>query len=421
MGKNYFLSTLPANAQLVLLSVFLTSIGNGMQTMAMSLLLYQATGSIASFGIVIIFETILNALLQLLAGSMVDRGNPKVICIICDLIRGIILCTVGILLFSLPNINVLLWAFLLSFCINIFTPFYRSATFVIGPTVANGSDLTKYNSFYSNLLQTGILMGTGIAGPLIQYYGPYIAIIGNGVSFLLATIAIFLAKIPVVEQRGWTKSKLVPEFIEDWKEILKILKNDKSIVLHNMLCSGDFLVVSFINLSLPLIVTHFYHNNFIWLSILEISFAVGAIAMSYFTVYLINKIKLLNIAIIGISLEGLLLLVLAFNQYSYLIIVCFLLIGAINNISLTVYMSSLQQRCQGAIKGRISTIRQLFLSMSTLVLIPLVSKAYNYSLSLGLVISALICILFCTVAFVFSRPAHFGGQLLTKKTEKMTH
>lgn len=421
MGKNYLSSTLPANAQLVLFSVLLTSIGNGMQTMAMSLLLYQKTGSIASFGIVIIFETILNALLQLLAGSMVDRGNPKVICIICDLIRGVILCTVGILLFSLPNINVLWWAFLLSFCINIFTPFYRSATFVIGPIVANGSDLTKYNSFYSNLLQTGILIGTGIAGPLIQYYGPYIAIIGNGISFLLATIAIFLAKIPVVERRGWTKSKIVPEFIEDWKEILRILKNDKSIVLHNILCSGDFLVVSFINLSLPLIVTHFYHNNFIWLSILEISFAFGAIVMSYFTVYLINKIKLLNIAITGIFLEGLLLLALAFNQYSYLIIVCFFLIGAINNISLTVYMSSLQQRCQGAIKGRISTIRQLFLSMSTLFLIPLVSKAYNYSLSLGLVISALICILFCAVVFVFSRPTYYGGQLLTKKTEKVIH
>ena len=80
---------LPAAAYWVLASVLITDIGNGMHTITIGKLLYDRTGSVAAFGSVIIAEYILNFLLQTLAGSMVDRGSPKAICVWADIVRGI--------------------------------------------------------------------------------------------------------------------------------------------------------------------------------------------------------------------------------------------------------------------------------------------------------------------------------------------
>ena len=70
-------------------TVWLTNIGNGMHTIVVGKLLYNMTGNVTAFGWVILFQHIFNSIVQLFAGSFVDRGNPKKIMIVADFVRGI--------------------------------------------------------------------------------------------------------------------------------------------------------------------------------------------------------------------------------------------------------------------------------------------------------------------------------------------
>lgn len=89
MNKKGFLinkiAQLPNSIKFIMLATFITNIGNGMYTIAVSKLVYDKTHSAMAFGGVIIIQYVVMFALQFLSGSLVDRNNPKYISIICDL------------------------------------------------------------------------------------------------------------------------------------------------------------------------------------------------------------------------------------------------------------------------------------------------------------------------------------------------
>src|SRR3712207_4624091 len=122
-------NALPAVARWTLASVFITNIGNGMHTLAVGKLLYDQTGSIVAFGGVIIAEYIINFLVQILAGPLVDRNQPKAVITLTDLSRGLFILLASLMI-SL-SYDLYGWVFATVLVINIGKPFYRSATFSI--------------------------------------------------------------------------------------------------------------------------------------------------------------------------------------------------------------------------------------------------------------------------------------------------
>lgn len=91
-------TSLSIPARYLILSNFITNIGNGIHILIVGKLLYDITGTLMSFAFVIIFEYVIKIILQLFAGSMVDKGNPKRIALISDFVRGIILILAGFFL-----------------------------------------------------------------------------------------------------------------------------------------------------------------------------------------------------------------------------------------------------------------------------------------------------------------------------------
>lgn len=407
---------LSLGAKKLLLSVFLTNIGNGMHTIAMSLLLYKNTGSVAAFGFVIIFEHIIAFLLQFLAGSVVDRGNPKWICVMCDVGRGIIIVLVSIAM-SFTS-YMLIWALLLTLVINICKPFYQSATFSIGPALAKDESLQKYNAMNGTSSQLGAIIGTVSAGPLILLSDASIVILINGVTYILAGLAIAWAVIPKIETKVIQQSTTwIGNVWDDWKEVMNLLKRETSLWVHSFLAGADFLVIMFFNLTLVPLVTERFHENYFWLSAFEFSFAVGAILTSLVATRIIRWVGTTRMSFIGITVQGLLFFLYAILDHWLAIMLISFWLACWNVLSIVVIFSTLQQRCIGPIRGRIASFRQLCLLLLSGILVPLVGHGIDQSLSTGYLLAGASCLLFGIVVLILSHPKLFGDSLLNKQVK----
>jgi MFS family permease len=394
----------------MLTSVLITNIGNGMHTIAVGKLLYDQTGSAAAFGFVIVVEYIINFLMQLSAGSLVDRGKPKQVCVYTDIVRGLFICLASFMVFSTYGY---LWILAVVLVLHTGTPFYRAATFAIGPAVAPGDLLTRYNGLNSTFVQIGQLLGAASVGFIIQFFGTDVAFAMNGVSFILAGLAVWVATIPPIEAKTSSSDhSWVTNFIDDWSEIWRLLRSNLALSWHIVLCGGDVLAVSLINLSLVPLVSERFGNNSYWLSAFDSSFAIGAMAAAIFAPKVIARLDLRNMAGLGIGAQGLLYAILSFLYNPYIVMLVMVAIGAMNACSLIILWTHLQRRSQGPIKGRISGVLQLTLSFLAAILIPLVARAHEVSLTYGLLAAGAICATFSVLIFILSRRRFFGAALL---------
>ena len=374
-----------------LASVFITNIGDGIYTITVGMLLYERTGSVAAFGFVVVLQFILNMLLQMFSGSIIDRGSPRVVCLVSDLGRGLFILLASLFV---ATDYVFFWLVATTIVINVAKPFYRAASFAYVPAITNDHTLLKYNGYMGTLLQTGQLLGVAMAGPILQQSGTTLAFALNGISYLLAGLALWIARIPDIEKKVSNGKFTVLEFLHDWKEMLTILRTNLSLTLLVFLCIGDFLTVSFLNITFVPMVNERFSGNAYWLSVLDGSFAIGAIGGSLLITRLIDRLGILRVFMICTIIEGILFFLLSVSFIPWVIISELLLMGAFNTFSITAFMSTIQRKSKGAIKGRVASIRHLSLSIFASVLVPVVTTAQEHSLYDGLLTSGIICFVF---------------------------
>lgn len=381
-------------------SVLITNIGNGIHTITIGKILYDETGSASSFGIVILFEYIINLLFQTVAGFLVDRSNPKLISIVSDLTTGVFITIASY--FMTPK-SVFWWILGSTIIINSSKPFYRSATFSIGPAISKGDLLLKYNSLSASFLQIGQLFGISISGLLIQYLGTNVAFGMNGISYIISGVLVWIARIPRIEVKRGGNNHFVRTFLNDWKEVVLFLRSNKSLSLFLLFSAGDFLVVNFINISLVPFVNTWFNGSAYWLSILDGSFAIGSIIIGYVSSDIVKKFGRRKILISGIGFQALLLAYLSIQQYPISSIFVMILLGIFNTLSITTFMTNIQEMSIGPIKGRIASVRYLILSIFAGIIIPGVTYMYQFSVQWGLITSAIVSLFFCVLMYLVSK------------------
>ncbi|OPX43922.1 major facilitator superfamily protein [Ruminiclostridium hungatei] len=406
------ISLLPKNLKLFMLAILMTNIGNGMHTIAVSKLLYDKTHSAMSFGGVILIEYVVSFFIQFVSGSLVDRNNPKRISIICDVVRGIQVLSIGILLgFTGTSVYYL---FITLLIVNMVTPFYRSAIFSLIPALSKeSSSLLSVNSMIYTLFQAGQLLGVALVAPIVFLLNPSIALIIDGTTFLLSAALVAFIKITKLEIKT-DNTKNIKSLISDWKEVLNVMKTEKSFTGHVLVSSADYVCVSLVNLMLVPMVTIWYSNNSYLISVFDGGFAIGAMLSVLFTVALSKRIGSLNCSWVGLICQGILFILIMVNRFPLITFILMVGIGAFNAFSISIFQTSLQERCNGPIKGRVSALRQFIVSCFSVVLIPIISYFHDISLALGMTISGVIVIVFGVASFLLGRSYMFGENYLSK-------
>lgn len=403
----------PNAVKLISIATLITNIGNGMNLLAVSKLVYDKTHSAMTFGGVIILQYIVMFLVQFLSGSIVDRNNPKKISITCDICRGILILSSGILcLFT--NIGVI-YLFISLALVNFINPFFSNANFILLPEIIKDKEtLLRANSLVATLFQAGQLIGSACAAPIIYFFSPSVALIVDGLTFFVSALIFSFVKIEGIKREKNTGKNTVKNFFNDWKYIGINIKEEKSIMAHLLISSGDYIAVNFFNVMLVPMVILFYKNNSFCISLFDGGFAIGAMIVISFIVGISKKMGTNNSAVIGLLLEAMILMLLSLKVNIIFAFMLMILYGSANAFSLTIYNTNLQQRCTGQIKGRINSVKNFIVSCLTIILIPIITKLYDVSIQYGLLASSGILLIYALSSFLLGRKFAFGDDYLSK-------
>ncbi|WP_160673574.1 MFS transporter [Clostridium sp. C8-1-8] len=402
--------------KLIMLATLITNIGNGMYTIAVSKLVYDKTNSAMAFGGVMILQYIVMFSVQFLSGSLVDRNNPKHVSIICDLISGFLVVSSGLMVFF-TNIG-LFYLFIAVIFLNIVAPFFSSANFSLVPMVVEDkTKLLKMNGLITTLFQAGQLLGCALVAPVIYFFNPQTALVIDGITFFLSALFISFTTVTNVEVKKDNSKNIGKNLLNDWKEIGRAMKQEKSFAAHLFIASGDYLSINFFNVMLVPMVTLWYKNNSFYISLYDGGFAVGAMLIATFVVILSKKIGTNNSAFIGLFVQAIIFGLMILSRNPLVTFLIILIFGALNSFSVAIFTSNLQQRSVGPIKGRVGSIKSFIVSCFSIVLIPIISKLHDISITYGLAASCGIILTYSLISFLFGRKFAFGDDYLLKTVE----
>ncbi|WP_430788941.1 MFS transporter [Virgibacillus flavescens] len=201
--------------------------GDQIYLIAIPLMVLAITGSPFSMGMVAAIER-LPVLLQPVTGILSDRLNRKMLLLICDAGRGLIVGLIGIL-FMMDLLE--MWQlYCAALTIGVLSQIYNTSQFASVPNMVKRRDLHAVNSINTGMFNTAVLVAPGLGGVLISLYNPGYALLINSLSFFVAFIAVLSIDI----------KKAIPEnnekrtFREDIKEGFDFVIQTKPILFTNL-------------------------------------------------------------------------------------------------------------------------------------------------------------------------------------------
>lgn len=385
----------------LLCSLFFYNIASGMFLLTLGKTLYDRTGSVVAFGLVIVLEFILAIVLQFIAGTVVDRLPPQKILSVSSLIAG-----VATLLFTglgTPKLTPAL-AIANGVLINTVRPFYRTGTFVIIPRIATRETLHRLNGFAIFTYQIGQIIGISIAGFILEKSGSINAFRLVACLYLLAAISGWLINRKQLIIVRSEKAKKSIFLLGDWLEIVKILKQYPGIFITLILASGDLVAVAMFNLSLAPVVKEFFGDQNSWISVLDSMFAVGAV----FGGILIASVKKLSkYGTVLVCLSQLLAIVtfltMRFQASPGWLLGAIWLFGMAVAASMAVWTTNLQSLATTDIQGRLGALRDLAVAIVSTALVPIAAAAFDTSIEQGLSVNALVCFVLAVIVVLLQK------------------
>jgi len=144
---------------------FISVIGDHISLIAFPLLVLQMTESVALTGIVFAVQGLPRAVLMLMGGAFVDRYSPRLVMLITNMVRFLLVMTVAWLIHQdQATIEVI---FVIAAAFGIVDAFFYPASVAIVPSLVSKEMLQKANAFVHGSVYVGVILGPAIAGLVI--------------------------------------------------------------------------------------------------------------------------------------------------------------------------------------------------------------------------------------------------------------
>ncbi|MCF7915013.1 MAG: MFS transporter [Spirochaetaceae bacterium] len=174
------------NFVLMLSGQLISKLGSSVYLVAVILFIKQLTGSPGALGIFQFIAYLPIVLLTPLGGMFADSAFKKRIIVGSDIMRGIVMITLGLLALQ-GNLSfgiLLAGTFVVSSCTALFLP----AAHALFPEIIPSARLRNLNSVKSTSLIGANFAGTSLGGAAFAVFGPAALFIANGFSFALSAI-----------------------------------------------------------------------------------------------------------------------------------------------------------------------------------------------------------------------------------------
>lgn len=175
------------------------TIGGALTSLAASILVYRATGSALSVGLMLMVTVAPSIVLGLIAGVFVDRYDRKRIMMIADIARGLLVLLIPFLVPS--NVVWLYVIVLLTSCVG---QFFDPAQSAVLPEVASDEELAAANSLMAISSFGATAVGFAASGLLAQF-SLEVAFFVNAFTYFFSAACIFFTRVPAIQAEGETR------------------------------------------------------------------------------------------------------------------------------------------------------------------------------------------------------------------------
>lgn len=181
----------PALARL-LAGEFVSGIGDWLYLVAILVVVYADSGSPVLLGIIGAARILPYVLLSVPAGMAADRFDRRLVLLVTDVARGILMVGMALAVMADAPVLVVVALAILAAC---FSTFFNPAIASLLPTLVDESDLGSANGAWATLDNVAFIIGPAIAGLLIAAGGLELAFLLNAATF--GVVAVVLWRLPV--------------------------------------------------------------------------------------------------------------------------------------------------------------------------------------------------------------------------------
>ena len=176
---------------LLFLGNTISLIGFGFNLVGVSWLVLEVTGSELALGKIMAMATVPGVILALFAGIIIDKVNRKWLLVVLDLFRMVVVGTFVILLVQdrLSMNALFITVLLMGTGSSLFWP--TAQAFV--QELVSAKDYFHANALLSASYQAGSILGAGIGGVVVHFYGVPTALAFNALTHLISALLISAA------------------------------------------------------------------------------------------------------------------------------------------------------------------------------------------------------------------------------------
>ncbi|HJE19611.1 MAG TPA: MFS transporter [Aliicoccus persicus] len=314
----------------------------------------QETGSPLALGMTVICFTIPTVLVEPIAGVLADRYDKKKIMVITDFSNGMIMLIIAFAMISGGLTLSALYALLV--CSAIATALFNPSANASIPLLVEEERLPKANSLNQLSTQGSNILGPALAGVLIGVVGNIgILLLVSGIAFIISAITEIWIKVPRVNEEEETF-----HLIDKMKEALKYVTGSRELL---MLVIVGGIIINFFLAPLTIFVTYMSESIFdvgaAGLGFISSSVAVGALCGAIMIMLNVFKDKY-KMAIIGLSLEGIALLIMGIGLTYFTTVFTAWLLGlgvALASVGInTLYQTMIPKEMMGRVLSLVSML-----------------------------------------------------------------
>ena len=369
---------------LLFLGNTISLIGFGFNLVGVSWLVLEVTGSELALGKIMAMATVPGVVLALFAGIIIDKVNRKWLLVVLDLFRMVVVGTFVILLvqdrFSMNALFITV--LLMGTGSSLFWP--TAQAFV--QELVSAKDYFHANALLSASYQAGSILGAGIGGVVVHFYGVPTALAFNALTHLISALLISAAPFTrqVVHHEVESIWQSVSKGFIYFKEKVGVLILGFTTILADVAIWGALSVLT-ITISKEVFLA-----GSLGYGLMEGFYGVGAlistVAVGYMTRFLGRGRALLLCYVVA----GVMCLLAPIAISIYLAGVAYFFMGLHNNAARICIRTIFMEQIPNKIMGRVQTILGVYTRL--LVVASALSAGWiteNLSVNTGMVFTAI--------------------------------
>ena len=335
---------------LLFLGNTISLIGFGFNLVGVSWLVLEVTGSELALGKLMAMATVPGVVLALFAGIIIDKVNRKWLLVVLDLFRMVVISTFVILLvqdrFSMTALFITV--LLMGTGSSLFWP--TAQAFV--QELVSAKDYFHANALLSASYQAGSILGAGIGGVVVHFYGVPTALAFNALTHLISALLISAAPFTrqVVQQDVESIWQSMSKGFIYFKEKIGVLILGFTTILADVAIWGALSVLT-ITISKEVFLAGSWGYG-----LMEGFYGVGAlistVAVGYMTQFLGRGRALLLCYVMA----GVMCLLAPISISIYLAGVAYFFMGLHNNAARICIRTIFMEQIPNKIMGRVQTI-----------------------------------------------------------------